>query len=588
MKTKLLAICLSVFILFTMLPICVVADDGIFTIASDEDWLKFCENAQENKNATVQITSDFDMGGKQFSEVFAGTIYGNGHTISYPTEGICALFGDFAGEAYDLVLGQKDVKYATRTSTGAFAARVSGDATLFDITNNLYIVVGATNINIGGLIGEISGNDIEVVLTNCQNGDGKIEVKQAGCAGGALIGAVTGENVTLTLSRCENSGTLAVNGTISGISGMIGCWEEPNGTLTFDRCINNTSVSGVIGAVTGFLALGPNEAQDNTFSVSFLKCANKGTLGGKAVLKNTTPLLCNAAGFINGTVANKISFIGCYNVGNISVTYDLRSGYNGGPTVISAAGFASGCTANEFVIKNSYMNATVTDADTDSDYVIQSGRFTLKGNEYIATNAIDLAKNDATLEYVASLDNKTLFNADGTLIWETTKTLTTAHGAAIRTDLPTGLRFSTTISKAEYEELCSTYKSVKFGTIIAPAAYVEQAGEFTKDALDNLGYTKNYLDIGGVVIDDGETVSFNGCIVNIYEQHYELEYAGRGYILLEDYNGNETVIYADYENEYYVRSVYFVAVKALGDSNNKLSNGAIEEIEKIVAHVESK
>ena len=234
------------------------------------------------------------------------------------------------------------------------------------------------------------------------------------------------------------------------------------------------------------------------------------------------------------------------------------------------------------------MNATVTDADTDSDYVIQSGRFTLKGNEYIATNAIDLAKNDATLEDVASLDNKTLFNADGTLIWETTKTLTTAHGAAIRTDLPTGLRFSTTISKAEYEELCSTYKSVKFGTIIAPAAYVEQAGEFTKDALDNLGYTKNYLDIGGVVIDDGETVSFNGCIVNIYEQHYELEYAGRGYILLEDYNGNETVIYADYENEYYVRSVYFVAVKALGDSNNKLSNGAIEEIEKIVAHVESK
>jgi hypothetical protein len=113
------------------------------------------------------------------------------------------------------------------------------------------------------------------------------------------------------------------------------------------------------------------------------------------------------------------------------------------------------------------------------------------------SSSVDIANNVMGLvdlkAYMAALEYGTLYDADGKLLSESS-TLTTARGAAIRTGVPTGLRFTTSIGKAEYAEMTAA-GTVSIGTIIAPLAYVQAAGEFTKEGLDALGHPVNYLDV---------------------------------------------------------------------------------------------
>ena len=62
-----------------------------------------------------------------------------------------------------------------------------------------------------------------------------------------------------------------------------------------------------------------------------------------------------------------------------------------------------------------------------------------------------------------------------------------------------GIRFATNINLAKLEELKAFCKKrqikvITVGTLIAPVDYVKEAGAFTKDALDALGYKTAYLD----------------------------------------------------------------------------------------------
>ena len=259
-------------------------------------------------------------------------------------------------------------------------------------------------------------------------------------------------------------------------------------------------------------------------------------------------------------------------------------------STVAAAGFAVDSSAvTSFAIENSYASsAPVTAANATEDYVATLGCFTVTDDDYTAESCFDLSADGVALDDVAALENGTLYNADGSLVWETSKTLTTEHGAAIRTKTPTGLRFSTTVSKAEYDALLASYKSVTVGTVIAPAAYVSAAGEFTMEALDTLGHSVNYLEVPGVAVEKSDGIWFSGSVVEIKEANYQLHYAGRGYIRLVDNDDNVTVIYADYEDAYCTRTVYEVATLALADPDNGLSDAAEAVIQGIVDAIDQK
>ncbi|MBE6633969.1 MAG: hypothetical protein E7620_06475, partial [Ruminococcaceae bacterium] len=265
MKKKLFSLCLAVILIFSILPTATFAETNTVTVASDADWAAFCANATENANATLQITADFHMGGVQFPEEFTGTVYGNGHTVTFGTDTAenwaCALFAKFAGTAYDLILGN-DNDSTDKISTGktgeisgAFANQVTGDAAFYNLINKAYVVTAKANYHVGGLVGIIKGSNATVIFENCQNAcvnSTGVVAKQASARGGGLVGVVTGTNVNLTFRNCANNGKVtAANAQAASIGGFVGYWKSANGSLTFDRCVNSYSINQVKGPMAG-------------------------------------------------------------------------------------------------------------------------------------------------------------------------------------------------------------------------------------------------------------------------------------------------------------------------------------------------
>lgn len=141
--------------------------------------------------------------------------------------------------------------------------------------------------------------------------------------------------------------------------------------------------------------------------------------------------------------------------------------------------------------------------------------------------------------------------------------VSTMVGAELRMAEPTGLRFQTTVDKAFYDALVEKHgqENVTFGTLIAPAAYVTEAGAFTKEALDKLVKTSDkYLDVQTQTpyASDDKTYTFAGSIGNILSDHLTLEFAAAGYIQAGD------EIY--YSVWYTSRTASSVAIAALKDT----------------------
>jgi hypothetical protein len=148
----------------------------------------------------------------------------------------------------------------------------------------------------------------------------------------------------------------------------------------------------------------------------------------------------------------------------------------------------------------------------------------------------------------------------------------TLKTASIRLDeVNHGIRFSTAVNKADYDNLPADVKeSISFGTLITPDDYLEVAGyDFTKDKLDKLEFensdAKAYLDVtAGAFIEnlrgeDNDTYYyFCGSITGIKEGNYDWDYSAIGYITV----GNSTV----YSCQYATRNAAYVANAALNDT----------------------
>ena len=130
--------------------------------------------------------------------------------------------------------------------------------------------------------------------------------------------------------------------------------------------------------------------------------------------------------------------------------------------------------------------------------------------------------------------------------------LTTDRAASVRFDAPTGIRYRHSVSGL-YDTLVALCgaENVKLGTLIAPVLFVNDAGAFTKEALDALEgiNSERYIDVpfGGEWYSDmkDNTYTYVGSIANVLEQNYSVEFAGIGYISYK--LGDEwTTVYADY------------------------------------------
>ena len=143
-------------------------------------------------------------------------------------------------------------------------------------------------------------------------------------------------------------------------------------------------------------------------------------------------------------------------------------------------------------------------------------------------------------------------------------------GAAVRlVNGSNGLRFKSVVSAEAmaYINSIADAGSVKFGTLITPADFLENAYTFTAAELDRLGL--KYIDL---VAEDGLTVNEDGsyticaAITNIKEENIDRNFAATSYV---EYtvDGNTIRVYSNYRELKNTRSIAQVARIALSFGN---------------------
>ena len=139
------------------------------------------------------------------------------------------------------------------------------------------------------------------------------------------------------------------------------------------------------------------------------------------------------------------------------------------------------------------------------------------------------------------------------------------EGAKVRLNEVTGIRFESNLDVATYESLVSTYgaENVKYGTLIAPESYYEEAGAMTFEALDKLDKTVKYLKVkaGDFYKTDNMVNTIAGTIAKIDERNYTANYTAIGYI---EITVGEDIFYL-YADVPQTRSIAQVAETAVND-----------------------
>ena len=162
----------------------------------------------------------------------------------------------------------------------------------------------------------------------------------------------------------------------------------------------------------------------------------------------------------------------------------------------------------------------------------------------------------------------------------------TQPGASLRTDTPTGLRFQTVLLQALVE--AGNVADISIGTLFAPTAYVQQAGAFTKEALEAAGLADPYLDVqatvgqwypGAAPVDGLYT--FAGSVVGIPEAAYSQQLSAVGYVTVTLDDGQTLTVYSLYSEADHSRSVADVAAAALVDPDNGLSDAQLAQVQAI-------
>lgn len=155
-------------------------------------------------------------------------------------------------------------------------------------------------------------------------------------------------------------------------------------------------------------------------------------------------------------------------------------------------------------------------------------------------------------------------NATFTAVTADFKTL---DGAAVRFADPTGLRFYSQASKADFDAIGAALTAT--GTLILPTDMLGE-GELTLEALAGKEESKDYLNIvnsgwlNAATAEADGYYQFSGAIVNIKTANYDRNFSAVGYFTVTYENGETANFYGGYKAAN-ATSVKTVATKALED-----------------------
>ena len=576
--TKLLALVLSLLMLFTMIPLSVSAEDKtILQVAQTDDNVNYYLTGPVTVTATV-------------TEEFTGTLNGNGYTVTTSVP----LFKTVSGATVENLTIDGEV-----TGYAALASLVTGTnkTTFKNVTNNAS-VTNAQNLTSGAWTG-ISSNYITAAgltsfvyntsadFINCTN-TGNIETAEGSTStpAGGIIGYASGS--TLTIENCINTGNISSGTNIAaGIVGML------NGTdTTIAQCTNRGEIESAkyAAGIVGYMKAASK--------VSITSCGNEAKIEGTESLGGIVAYSLQTA--------VELSIYYCYNTGDILGDTTCVAGivgrmaysatkvegcYNNGNITGTQIGQLYWGTTSDTDIGNNYYNSDIS-VDAYYSYTEKGGTInatSFKSNE-LASGKLAFDMNAAigkTVYYQnindggATNDNYPVTDANHGYVFKNGEKLYSLSFYTLKTasvrlnkDGVSGLRFSTAVNKADYAVLTKAEISLDFGTLITPNDYLTDPAKannvFTADALNE----GNYLDVNSTVtgtdvfnsdlkgadMEHDKYYYFCGSITDIKEANYDWDYSAIGYVTI-----NDDIVYS---GQYATRSIAYVANAAYYDRSD--------------------
>ena len=277
-----ISLTLSLLFLFSVFTPFTYAEDGVVTIGSVEDLIRFsnaCKLESYSADKVFSLAADLDLTDTGFTPVsyFAGTFYGNNHTITGLSIG-----GD--------------------GSRLGFFRRLSPKASVNDLRVKGSVTPGGTGLYVGGIAGENGGKVI-----NCYF-EGELSGTEA-------VGGIVGHNAgSAQVRSCVFAGSVQGEHQIGGIAG----WNE--GTVSY------STNAGQVNTVP----VTPKERETDFFNLSLMDVSSVTSddflditdIGG----------ICGENG---GVIQN------CSNSGTVGYP---NTAYNVGGIVGKSSGFVSECT----------------------------------------------------------------------------------------------------------------------------------------------------------------------------------------------------------------------------------------------------
>lgn len=325
-------------------------------IRSAEDWTAYAKDHEAGTatKTTLVLAEDIDLGelsvflGSTSKKAFTGTIYGNGHKISYTANADSAAAALILYAKNVTISGlQVDAKItATSGQCGAFISQVSsGTLTMTDCkaTGSITFTGTPSSSGTGGLVGSCSA----ATMTNCTNEVKITFTSSSGKYVGGFIGKATNN---LTLEKCINKGDI-INSSASGSSAG--------------------AVGGLVGYVKGRFCK----------AITLTDCANSA-----AIQSPNTDNYCigGLLGHMDGASRGKMAISDCFNIGTVAGTKGAGGlvGYSAMPTEITNSYNAGSVTTKNvkygggiaykfntsIQLTNVYNRGTLTPAQNNSLY----------------------------------------------------------------------------------------------------------------------------------------------------------------------------------------------------------------------------
>ena len=538
--TKLLALILSLLMLFTMIPLSVSAENTTPTTIIDHAELDADGVYHLTDNVTVTAT---------YEEKFTGKLNGNGYIVTTSVP----LFKTVSGATIENLTIVGEV-----TGYAAVASLVTGDnkTTFKDIANQASVSNNA-NLTAGGWEGVTSAYvpaagfaafvfNTQIDIISCIN-SGAITATASGgttSPAGAMIGYASSSTsgTTVNIEDCNNTGAVSANKMAAGMIAMLN-----NTTATVTNCGNSGTITSETTYAGGIVAY-----KQGSGVVSIKNCTNANTVTGTGYVggivgyaKGASPLTVVSCGNTkNVTATSKPASDGSYVAGIIgfsdatvsalTVKYCYNTGDISSPSGRCAAGIVGRMSylsdsSTQSIVEGCYNSGTITGAEAHTAQIFWST--TTANKRFIGTNfyladseahLVAYTANGITYNTIGDTDKSDSFTSDELASGALAKTINDTvgetvyyqninedgatkdkypvtdptHGyvfenggklyslafftlktASIRLDeVNHGIRFSTAVNKADYAVLKNAGIELTFGTLITPDDYLEVAG----------------------------------------------------------------------------------------------------------------